>query len=159
MKTWLAVTAAAMVVSASAMPVGAAQVVAAYVTFYGFDDNDDGNPSNTGTDVISHPTLHQTAHEDLGTFDRPGTLAADLDFLAAGTRVYVPVLKRYYIMEDTCRPCIKHGKQGRPHVDLYLSGTGAKLAQCEDRLTMEMAVIIVDPPRDLPVKEGSACDQ
>jgi 3D (Asp-Asp-Asp) domain-containing protein len=158
MKPWLAVTAAAMVATPSAMPDGAPQVVSAYVTFYGFDDNDDGNPTHTGTDVISHPTLHQAADEDLGTFDRPGTLAADLNFIAPGTRVYVPALKRYYIMEDTCRPCTKDWKQGKPHVDLYLSGTGAKLAKCEDRLTMESAVIIINPPADLPVQEGPACD-
>ena len=30
------------------------EVVLSYVTFYGFDDNDDGNPTHLGTDVISH---------------------------------------------------------------------------------------------------------
>jgi len=160
MNIQLVVMAAAMVILASAVPAPASQVISAYVTFYGFDDNDDGDPGNTGTDIISNPILHETANEDLGTYDRPGTLATDLEFLAAGTRVYVPALKRYYIMEDTCRPCEKDWKKKKkPHVDLYLSGTGAKLAECEDRLTMERAVIIIDPPSDLPVKEGPACAQ
>ena len=38
------------------------EVVLSYVTFYGFDDNDDGNPTHLGTDVISHATLPGTAH-------------------------------------------------------------------------------------------------
>ena len=38
-------------------------------------------------------------------------------------------------------------------------GSGEKLAECEDRLTMEVAKIIVNPPRDLPVKQGSVCDE
>ena len=35
------------------------EVVLSYVTFYGFDDNDDGNPTHLGTDVISHAAVHQ----------------------------------------------------------------------------------------------------
>lgn len=150
---------ATLVALMSALPAAAAsQVVSAYVTFYGFDDNDDGDPSNTGTDIVSHPSLHQGANEDLGTFERPGTLAADIDFLTPGTKVYVPALHRYYIMEDTCRECSVHWKKKKPHVDLYVSGTGRELAECEERLTMESAVIIIDPPPGLPVKEGSACE-
>ena len=34
------------------------EVVLSYVTFYGFDDNDDGNPTHLGTDVISHASVH-----------------------------------------------------------------------------------------------------
>ena len=34
------------------------EVVLSYVTFYGFDDNDDGNPTHLGTDVISHAAVH-----------------------------------------------------------------------------------------------------
>jgi hypothetical protein len=135
-----------------------AREVSSYVTFYGFDDNDDGNPTHLGTDVISHAAVHTTANEDLGTYDRPGTLAADTRFLTAGTKVYVPALTRYYVMEDTCVECSEDWLRNRPHVDLYVSGSGVELADCESRLTMESAKIIIDPPSDLPVKPGSACD-
>ena len=59
----------------------AEEVVSSYVTFYGFDDNDDGNPTHLGTDVISHAAIHGSAEEDLGTYKRPGTLATDPNFL------------------------------------------------------------------------------
>jgi hypothetical protein len=134
------------------------EVVSTYVTFYGFDDNDDGNPTHLGTNIISHAVVHASATEDEGTYDRPGTLAADTGFLPPGTKVYVPALQRYYVMEDTCVECSEDWLQNKPHVDLYVSGSGEELAACEDRLTMEQARIIVAPPIGLPVREGSACD-
>jgi 3D (Asp-Asp-Asp) domain-containing protein len=135
----------------------AQEVVSSYVTFYGFDDNDDGDAAHLGSDIISHATIHESANEDLGTYERPGTLATDINFVPAGTMVYVPALKRYYVMEDTCRECSKDWLHNRPHVDLYVSGTGPELAACEDRLTMESTEIIINPPADLPVNSGSAC--
>jgi hypothetical protein len=136
----------------------AQEVVSSYVTFYGFDDNDDGNPKHLGTGVISHATIHGFANEDLGTYEKPGTLATDIDFVSPGTKVYVPALKRYYVMEDTCVECSEDWLRSKAHVDLYVSGTGPELAACEDRLTMERTKIIIDPPSDLPVNAGSACN-
>jgi 3D (Asp-Asp-Asp) domain-containing protein len=135
----------------------AQEVVLSYVTFYGFDDNDDGNPTHLGTDVISSAAVHSRANEDLGTYERPGTVATDANFVTPGTKVYVPTLERYYVMEDTCVECSEDWLQSKPHVDLYVSGTGPELGACEDRLTMESTKIIIDPPPDLPVKAGSAC--
>jgi len=136
----------------------AQEVVSSYVTFYGFDDNDDGNPTHLGTAIISNASIHGFANEDLGTYDRPGTLATDIGFLAPGTRVYVPALQRYYVMEDTCVECSDDWSQNKLHIDLYVSGTGPELASCENRLTMDSAEIIINPPPNLPVKAGSACN-
>jgi hypothetical protein len=136
----------------------AQEVVSSYVTFYGFDDNDDGNPSHLATGIISNASIHGFANEDLGTYERPGTLATDTSFLAPGTKIYVPALQRYYVMEDTCVECSEDWAQNKPHVDLYVSGTGPELAACENRLTMESTKIIIDPPSDLPIKFGSACN-
>jgi hypothetical protein len=136
----------------------AQEVVSSYVTFYGFDDNDDGNPTHLGTAIISNANIHGFANEDLGTYDRPGTLATDKGFLAPGTRVYVPALQRYYVMEDTCVECSDDWSQNKLHIDLYVSGTGPELASCENRLTMDSAEIIINPPPNLPVKAGSACN-
>ncbi len=135
----------------------AQEVVSSYVTFYGLDDNDDGNPSHLQTDAISNASVHRSADEDLGTYDRPGTLATDKNFLAPGTRVYVPALERYYVMEDTSVECSKDWSRDKLHIDLYVSGAGPGLAACEDRLTMERTDIIIDPPSNLPVRAGSAC--
>jgi hypothetical protein len=133
------------------------ELVLSYVTFYGFDDNDHGNPTHLGTDVISHTSVHDSANEDLGTYEQPGTLAADVAFLSPGTKVYVPTLKRYYVMEDTCRECSEDWLLYKPHIDLYVSGTGPELAACQERLTMESTEIFIDPPPGLPVRPGSAC--
>lgn len=85
-------------------------------------------------------------------------MAADKHFLSPGTKVYVPAVRRYYIVEDTCAKCSRDWMRQKLHVDLYVSGSGEKLAECEDRLTMKAAKIIVRPPAGLPVKQGSACD-
>jgi hypothetical protein len=136
----------------------AQEVVSSYVTFYGFDDNDDGNSTHLRTGIISHAAIHGFANEDLGTYERPGTLATDINFVSPGTKIYVPALKRYYVMEDTCVECSEDWRRSKPHVDLYVSGTGPELAACEDRLTMERTKIIIDPPPDLTVRAGSACE-
>jgi 3D (Asp-Asp-Asp) domain-containing protein len=150
---------ATLLVLWSSISQGSAQeIVSSYVTFFGFDDNDDGNPTHLGTAIISNASLHGFANEDLGTYEKPGTLATDKNFLAPGTKVYVPALERYYVMEDTCVECSEDWAQNKPHIDLYVSGTGPELAACENRLTMQSTKIIIDPSPDLPVKPGSACN-
>lgn len=157
LRIWL--LAPCFVAAFSQVPQGRAeQVISSYVTFYGFDDNDDGDPRNTGTDVISHPSIHPGATEDLGTYDRPGTLATDTNLIQPGTIVYIPALERYYVMEDTCRACSRNWSNNKAHVDVYVDGTGPALVECEERLTMERTDIIIDPPSNLPVRKGSACD-
>jgi hypothetical protein len=128
----------------------AQEVVSSYVTFYGFDDNDDGNPAHLGTGIISNASIHGFANEDLGTYERPGTLATDESFLTPGTMVYVSALQRYYVMEDTCVECSEDWAQNKLHVDLYVAGTGPGLAACEDRLTMKSAKIIINPHQTFP---------
>jgi len=154
----LAVLATVTLLSSPTSEGRAQEVVSSYVTFYGFDDNDDGHPTHLGTSIISNATIHGFANEDLGTYERPGTLATDASFLTPGTKVYVPELQRYYVMEDTCVECSEDWSQNKLHVDLYVSGTGHQLAACEDRLTMDNAEIVIDPPSNLPVKAGSACN-
>jgi hypothetical protein len=154
----LAVIATFAAVSSLTIGGHAQEVVSSYVTFYGFDDNDDGNPAHLGTGIISNASIHGFANEDLGTYERPGTLATDQSFLVPGTKVYVPALQRYYVMEDTCVECSEDWAQDKLHVDLYVSGTGPELAACENRLTMQSTKIIIDPPSDLPVRTGSACN-
>ena len=49
-----------------------------------------------------------------------------------GTKVWVPRVKKYFIMEDGCDECSEdwngHGPNGGPglrHIDLWLGGKGA----------------------------------
>jgi hypothetical protein len=78
-------------------------------------------------------------------------------------KLWCPVMARADIplatvMEDACVECSEDWSHGKPHIDLYVSGTGPELASCEDRLTMESTKIIINASPDLPVKSGSACE-
>jgi hypothetical protein len=76
----------------------------AYITAYTwFDNTPEGSPD------ISHPVLHKKAGGS-GTYADPVTIAVGhsletgedvLDF-PAGTRIYLPGVRRYFIVEDTC---------------------------------------------------------
>ena len=52
----------------------------------------------------------------------PMNLAADVGFLSPGTKVYVPALERYYVMEDTCRECSEDWLQNkRTSISMFLA--------------------------------------
>ena len=76
----------------------------AYTTGYGYWDN-----TPAGSTTISDPVIHHTAG-GTGTWDDPTTVAVGhtlatghdvLDY-PAGTRLYIPNLRKYFIVEDTC---------------------------------------------------------
>ncbi len=76
----------------------------AYTTSYSYWDN-----TPAGSALISHPILHSVAG-GIGTYADPITIAVGhsiinnvdiLDF-PAGTRFYIPNVRRYFIVEDTC---------------------------------------------------------
>lgn len=128
-----------------------------YVTFYGFDDNDDGE-GHYGNAVISDGVIHKLATEDLGTYTHPSTFATDYRVLKRGTKIYVPKVRKYYIMEDTCAPCTEDMNKGKKHVDLYIGGhsklQGHPLIDCENDLTSDAEytdTIIVNPSPNYPV--------
>lgn len=127
-----------------------------YITFYGFDDNDDGN-GNYGTAVISDPGLHNKATEDIGTYQKPSTFATDYRIASPGEIIYVPRLQKYYIMEDTCVECTQDQRQGKLRIDLYMGGNtalqGLPLQQCEEALTADPYTdqVVFDPSPYLPV--------
>ena len=128
-----------------------------YVTFYGFDDNDDGK-GHYGNAVISDPVLHKIATEDEGTYKHPSTFATDYRVFKAGTLIYVPKIRKYYLMEDTCVGCTHDILKGKKHVDLYMGGNvrlqGKPLIDCENDHTVDKAftdTIIVNPDTHWPV--------
>lgn len=107
----------------------------AYITAYTWFDN-----TPAGSPEISHPVLHKKAG-GTGTYEDPVTIAVGhslatgedvLDF-PAGTRIYLPDVRRYFIVEDTCgdgptpenRPC--HSGADKHHdasvwIDMWIGG-------------------------------------
>jgi hypothetical protein len=122
----------------------AATPVKAYVTFYAGYDNDP-----PGSTEIAHPNDRHPSAGGTGTFEDPITLASDPRELPVGAVVYEPKLKRYFVMEDDCAPCIDEwGASKRPHVDLWISGgNDARVVACEESLTDDdMSTLEYDPP-------------
>jgi hypothetical protein len=144
-----------------------------YVTWYGFNDNSCQVETQHDCNTIAFPKSdgwpvpHNIATEGKGTFQEPSTFAtAAMDSgspaeLAPGTRIYVPEVHKYFIMEDQCKEC---GQQWFPrrsyHVDLWMGpsfgSANGPLMDCEGKLTLGnpfagTGTIVVDPPPDLPV--------
>lgn len=143
--------------AATPTPSGSSRTVTkVYVTFYGYDDNDDGN-GHYGVGVISDPVIHKVATEDLGTFARPSTFATDYNVAKRGQIIYVARLKKYYIMEDTCVECTRDWRNGKLRIDLYMGGNtalqGPPLIACEEAYTLSpyTDTVIYNPSPDLPV--------
>ncbi|WP_214318388.1 CBM35 domain-containing protein [Nonomuraea sediminis] len=109
-----------------------------FLTFYGWWDN-----TPPGGD-ISYPQIHSTAGGK-GTYADPITFATSSAEARPGTKIYVPRVKKYFIMEDSCQECGEdwsgHGPNGGPglwHFDLWLGGKGGNAMNaidCEDALT------------------------
>jgi hypothetical protein len=137
----------------------------AYITGYSYWDN-----TPPGSAAIARPVLHQRAG-GMGTYRDPVTIAvgyrlvggkARLDY-PAGTRFYLPHLRRYAIVEDICgdgpNPDVTgcaRGKNGHPWLDVYVdgSGVGASAANtCMSRLT-GFHPIIINPRDGYPVSSG-----
>ncbi len=137
-------------------PTGSEVDITAYVTSYGWPDN-----SPPG-DAISNPVIHQTAG-GTGTYADPITLAvaysgSTLEY-AAGTSFYIPNVRRYFIVEDTCSGCYTHTPSGdTAHVDMWVGGDASSstsdVENCEDDLTGSF-LIIENPADDYAVVPGS----
>lgn len=141
------------------------QTFISYITGYGFWDN-----TPPGSSVISHPIDHAHAG-GTGSYDDPITLAVGhaihgsketLDF-PPGTIFYIPRLKKYAVVEDTCGdgarpqdgPC-HTGYRGHPWIDLYVGGEGASASvseTCQDRITA-LQTVIVNPAPHYEVHHG-----
>ncbi|MEP3670756.1 MAG: hypothetical protein ABJN42_28980 [Roseibium sp.] len=137
-----------------------------YLTGYSYWDN-----TPPGSTAIARPVIHRGAG-GVGTYADPITLAvghskaggrSTMDF-PAGTRFYLPNLKRYAIVEDLCGdgptpqygPC-HSGKNGRPWIDIYVDGRNVGRGasdQCMRKITGFQEAII-NPARGYPVIAGA----
>jgi hypothetical protein len=126
-----------------------------FLTFYGWYDN-----TPPGGD-IAYPQIHSEAGGK-GTYADPITFATSTAELPAGKRVWVPRVKKYFMMEDSCQECGEdwsgqgpNGGPGLRHIDLWLGGEGGSAfdaIDCEDALTHYNAdgtpvlePVVVDP--------------
>ena len=165
--------------------------------------------STAGQYVTAYPNAgaitHTQAAEGSGTYDDPITAAASADTdpatpttknprhtfesegsvtLTPGTKIYNPLVQKYFIFEDSCIECgdewactvspedtddgsVPAGCVAKTnlHVDFWMgpsfSSDTADLDDCEDNSTLGSdwygggGDIVVDPPADLPVAGGA----
>ena len=123
----------------------AARNVTMETTFYGARDN--CPPGG----AIAWPLLHQVAG-GTGSFADPITFAGAHKSIPKHTRVYVQVLRKYFIMEDSCEEC-EHdwSHKQKYHIDLWMGtdklGEGAPLIACENAMTRSHSTVTIDPPQ------------
>jgi hypothetical protein len=125
--------------------------ITAFTTGYGWPDNSPPGSAVTGPNGNAGGT---------GTYADPITLAVgyvggtpDVPF---GTRFYIPNVRRYFAVEDTCAACNQTPSGVSIWVDMWVGGNGgndAGVLACEDALTAHHT-IIRDPPVNLPVVAG-----
>lgn len=141
--------------------------IQAYTTAYSYYDN-----TPPGSAIISNPIIHKFAG-GTGTYIDPITLAVGhsiinkkniLDF-PAGTRFYIPNVRRYFIVEDACGdgdtpqngPChIGYPDGTNAWVDMWIdgqSGTASTTNDCEDAIT-DAHLIIENPKPNYAVVPG-----
>lgn len=124
-----------------------------WLTGYSWQDN---TPPRSA--IVSAPILHKQAGGQ-GTFTDPITVAVhggigDMDF-PAGTKFYLPSVKRYVIVEDTGASPAPSGTDG--HLDMWIGGEGGTREAtdaCMNRFTSTDATAIINPPPGLPVLPG-----
>lgn len=141
----------------------------AYVTAYTwFDNTPEGSPD------ISNPVLHKKAG-GTGTYEDPVTIAVghstatgkDVLDVPAGTRIYLPDVRRYFIVEDTCGdgptpengPChdgaVDHGGAS-VWIDMWIGGEGESASfarRCTRQLT-GVVTAVFKPAADYVVASG-----
>ena len=145
----------------------------AYLTGYAWPDN---TPPGS---AISNPVIHHEAG-GTGTYADPITVAVGHSFIGgvdvldykAGTKFYVPNLRKYFIAEDTCGdgntpqngPCHNLNKPGNSApagaqvwLDLWVGGVGSSQSSvlvCEDAIT-DLHTVIVNPVSNYAVNPGA----
>jgi len=135
----------------------------AYTTGYTWYDN-----TPAGSAAIARPVIHQVA-AGTGTYADPITLAVGIgsdkqwDY-PAGTRFYIPNLRRYFIAEDQCGatandPC--HSLRLAPSgattwLDLWMDGettSDAAITACTNKIT-DLHRVVVNPSSGYAVASG-----
>jgi hypothetical protein len=113
------------------------------ISFYSARDN-----SPPGSRQIAFTNVLHKQAGGTGTFEDPLTMAAGNGQMLLGTKVYVPFLQRYFILEDQCPDC------ANGHIQLWTGEeTDSGITACERSLTRNSSYQ-VGPPAGLPVVAG-----
>ncbi len=154
-----AVAVAAPMVSAQsaevAMASGSEQVITAYTTGYTWFDN-----TPVGSAEIAHPVIHDRA-AGTGTWSDPVTIATASGRFLAGTRFYIPNMRRYFIAEDIGGANMYNPPAGASAwLDMWIGGAGGSASgadRCASALTANHKVI-VNPKQGYAVQAGTIYD-
>jgi hypothetical protein len=152
------------------------KTITAYITGYAWPDN---TPPGS---AISNPVIHTDAG-GTGTFLDPITVAVGHSYVngkdvldyKAGTKFYMPYLRKYFIAEDTCGdgatpqngPCHrldtpgnKAPKGAEAWFDIWVGGVGSGqsvVLQCENAVT-DLHTVIINPKSNYLVNPGAVFD-
>jgi hypothetical protein len=145
----------ALAVAAATSSSAAETTTTSFVTGYSYYDN--SPPGNT----ISNPVLHQGAG-GVGTYADPTTVAVGIangaPMITPGTRFYIPNLRRYFMVEDTCAACATNVPSGAAFwIDVWVDGsttTTSAANSCMDALTGNWKVI-ENPASNYTVVSGA----
>jgi LysM repeat protein len=135
-----------------APPPSAAKQMDIWLTGYSYQDN-----TPAGSAKVSHPILHKDAG-GTGTYADPITVAVPgkgSGIWKAGSRFYLPTVKRYVIVEDTGASPAPSGQAG--HLDMWIGGQGGTKSAtdaCMDKITGTNVPAEYNPPPTLPVMSG-----
>jgi hypothetical protein len=115
------------------------------ISFYGANNNDP-----PGSRAIAFTTVLHKQAGGTGTFDDPLTFAAAEGAFKLGTKIYVPDVRRYFILEDLCPGC------GRAEVNLWTGPADDEgIERCQKSLKRDGArPYVVNPPAGYPVVTG-----
>jgi hypothetical protein len=142
--------------------------IRAYLTGYSYFDN-----TPPGSAAVSNPVVHKQAG-GTGSYADPITVAVghvitggrDILDWKAGTRFYVPNIRRYLIVEDTCGdgptpqdgPChTGFPRTASTWLDVWVGGEGGSRSGANSCLNQITAVwdVIVNPPATYAAVSGS----
>jgi 3D (Asp-Asp-Asp) domain-containing protein len=145
-----------LLVGGFAHAASASKTITMYVTSYGWNDNSPPSADIAYPKSGGYPTLHNVAFEGKGTYSDPVTFATDKSEIAVGTRVYVPFLQKYFVMEDDCTECDNNWSSSHTyHIDLWMGPDAASnstaLFNCEDSITQNAISVITSPATTLTV--------
>lgn len=125
--------------------------ITSFITYYGWADN-----SPPGTDIAfpGFPNTVHTAAGGAGTYSDPITMATAQNTWPVGTRMYVPYLQKYVILEDICGGCDNDVSAGKYHIDIWMNSDSThsdQLLSCENAYTKAAEQVEINPPADRPV--------
>jgi hypothetical protein len=133
-------------------PTGPTKQMKIWLTGYSFQDN-----TPAGSATVSHPILHKDAG-GTGTYADPITVAVPgqgSGIFKAGSRFYLPTVKRYVIVEDTGASAPPSGQDG--HLDMWIGGQGGTKSAtdaCMDKITGTNVPAVFNPTTTMPVTKG-----